>query len=553
MTNVDPLVPLPVVIALSSVLSVLAALLIAAAAERLRPPRDPLRGRAHRAVFLVADGAVVDSNEPGLALLAVLQAQHLPHGPERPAGAEGITGPAASWLRLQSHLAQRFPEATARLAATTGGSSGATWQLTASDGSGQTLEGEVADGVLRLTLGQAHPLAAGDGVVRLDPLAWQTLNEELEVLRRTTDASPVPAWREGADGRVVWANGAYLRLLAEAGQAEALAWPLPSLFAPERSVAGAGRSGRQCLTLGAQGQPRSFDLVQIDEAGARLVFALPADEAQRAERTKRDFVQTLSRTFATLPVGLAVFDLSRRLQLFNPALADLTGLEPEFLASRPGLEGVLNRMRDKHVMPEPRDYRAWTRRLLEVEAVACGAGFEEIWALPDGRTFRVGAAPHPDGALALLIEDVTSDIRLKRSFRAELDAGRAALDLVDEGVALFDAAGALLLTNAAFDRIWMLEGEESLLGMRFDEAVANWRDAGGEPAFWDRVAALTAPGSPGADVRGTMRLEDGEAFAVRARRAPGGGVMISFSAQGQSRDLARPARPEAQRLRRAIG
>jgi hypothetical protein len=63
-----------------------------------------------------------------------------------------------------------------------------------------------------------------------------------------------------------------------------------------------------------------------------------------------------------------------------------------------------------------------------VETAANGAAFEETWALPDGRTFRVSAAPHPDGALAFLIEDVTSDTHLKRSFRAELDA-EPALDL----------------------------------------------------------------------------------------------------------------------------
>ena len=516
----DVSLALPLVLVAASVLSVVAALLIAAALDRGRSGAgNPGTARAE-AVFLVGDGSVLDSNEAGLTLLATLAAQDRAHSEAAdPAGS--LPGPVASWMRLQRHLGGRFPGLADRLA-----EPGAeAWQIAAQDGSGLVLDGVDTGGTLRLTLrnGATAGQHEDEAEVRIDALSWRALNDELDALRRATDLAPVPAWRETADGRIVWANGAYLRLLAECGQSDPLGWPLPALFPPDRG------SGRQGLTTGAAGRQRWFDLAGVEDGAARLVFALPADEAQKAERARRDFVQTLTRTFATLPVGLAVFDRARRLQLFNPALTDLTGLEPEFLASRPGLEGVLNRMRDKHVMPEPRDYRAWTRRLLDVEAVVTGAGFEETWALPDGRSFRVSAAPHPDGALAILIEDVTSDIRLKRSYRAELDTGRAALDLVEDAVAVFGPGGDLVLTNAAFDRVWQLEGADSLAGVSLAEAVANWRLAGGEPDLWDRIGALAGPAATAPEVRGRMRLDDGEVLAIRARRPPGGGVMLAFS------------------------
>lgn len=525
----------PLVLVATSVLSVLAAVLIAAAFEgRARSPSAG-GGDGTEAVFLIGERSVLDANDAGMALLATLAAQDSSPGE--------TAGPAASWLRLTRHLAPRFPGFTARL---TGCNLGA-WQIAAEDGSGQVLQAVPANGSLRLVL--RHPAAAGerDEVVRLDPLSWRAINDELAALRSATDLSPVPAWRQAADGRIVWANGAYLRLLAESGHSDPLTWPLPALFAIDTA------SGtRQALT-GPTGRQRWFDLETVDEGAGRLVFALAADEAQRAERARRDFVQTLARTFATLPVGLAVFDRTRRLQLFNPALTDLTGLEPEFLASRPGLEGVLNRMRDKHVMPEPRDARSWMRRLLDVEAVASGAGFEETWALADGRSFRVSVAPHPDGALAFLIEDVTSDIRLKRSFRTELDAGRAALDLVDEGVAVFGPSGELVMTNSAFDRLWTLDGADSLAGVRFAEAIASWREAGGDPDLWSRVAELATPSAKLTEVRGTLQLADGEIFALRAKRAPGGGVLLAFAPQQQPVSLTPPPAAAPAALRRALG
>lgn len=68
-----------------------------------------------------------------------------------------------------------------------------------------------------------------------------------------------------------------------------------------------------------------------------------AEATLRAEATLQSFLQTLTRDFfAQLPIGLAVFDKDRRLQLFNPALADLTGLAVDFLSRRPTLLAVLD-------------------------------------------------------------------------------------------------------------------------------------------------------------------------------------------------------------------
>lgn len=531
----DAPLSLALAMAAGSVLAVLGALWLAAAAEAWRARRpEPAQAPPRAAAFLIDGGSVTDANPPGRALLATLAVQ-----------AGGAAGDGGDWTRLCHHLLRAYPGLDAAMRG-----DGAHWSLPGAAPTAPRLTGDRVAGGWRLTLDVAAEGGARDGSVTVDALSWTALGDELDLLRRTTDTSPAPTWRQDAQGQVVWANGAYLRLLAELGTPGPLSWPLPPLFAPDAVLRG-GRSSPLPATPGTA-VAHWFDLVAATEGEGHLIFALPADAAQQAERTRRDFVQTLSRTFATLPVGLAVFDRGRRLQLFNPALADLTGLEPEFLAARPGLEGVLNRMRDKHIMPEPRDYRAWSRRLMEVEAAAQGGGFEETWALPDGRSFKVSAAPHPDGALAFLIEDVTSDIRLKRSFRAELDAAQAALDLADDGIAVFSAGGDLVLTNAAFDHLWTLEGAETLAGVRLRDALSNWREAsvGGDVAIWDRVAALAGPplnspvsspsGLPMGDVAGTVDLGEGDLLSVCARRAPGGGISIAFRALDDARRVAEP-------------
>jgi PAS domain-containing protein len=140
------------------------------------------------------------------------------------------------------------------------------------------------------------------------------------------------------------------------------------------------------------------EAVTVDHPGGRTVFALPSDRLVRTEVSLRNFRQTLTKTFAHLPIGLAIFDRDRQLALFNPALLDLTALPADFLSSRPTLFAFLDAMRDRNMIPEPKDYRSWRRQMADLEKAAASGRYEETWILPSGQTYRVIGRPHPDGA-----------------------------------------------------------------------------------------------------------------------------------------------------------
>lgn len=498
-------VVLALVLVATSALTVVAVLLLSGLVRR--PGGEPRHQDtpATDAMLLFEDRVLIDTNAVGAALLDSLR---------------GTSQDAAQddWALLTRFLTRRFGDVVSELAQTGPGS-----ETTLCGADGLELRVQRRGGTLRLTV---IDTGCEGGSIRLDRLSYRAMRDELALLRRMTESAPLMMWRESPEGQVIWANGCYLHHATSSGT-DTLSWPLPSLFAdPAESV-------RQRLTLTARGaKPVDawFDLQQVDDGANRMVYALPADAAQKAERTKREFVQTLTKTFATLPIGLAVFDRTRRLQIFNPALADLTGLETEFLLSRPGIEGFLNRMRDKRVLPEPRDYRSWRKRLLDIETTGPSGEFEETWTLPDGQIFRVSVSPHPDGALAFLVEDITSETHLTRNVRAEAETSQAVLNQLDTAIAVFAPGGQLVLTNTAFSRLWTLEGEESLSGVTLAEALENWREAGDDPALWLRIGALArAGGTETEPIRGTMRLSDGECLQVEGRRTSTGAVMIAFA------------------------
>ena len=470
-------------------------------------------------VFLIDGAQVLDANDRGEDMMRLL------------ADASG-QGAGPDWGLVARHLVTAFPDLGAHLAQI---EPAVRRRLEAADGSGRALLLEGVLGHVRVTLTDT---SADDGTLVIDRLSFRALEDEVETLRNVTDRAPVLAWRENDNAQVIWANGAYLRFLVDNDVPGAGQWPLPAIFA------NTGTTGRHEVTH--QNAPAWFDLHRLPDAMGTLCFALPADEAQRAERARRNFVQMLTKTFATLPIGLAVFDRSRRLQVFNPALGDLTGLETEFLLSRPGLEGFLNRMREKRSLPEPRDFHGWSRRLLQIETGEGARDLEELWTLPGGETYRVSLRPHPDGGLSLVIEDVTAETHLSRNFRAELDTSQGVLDMLDQALVVFGADGQTILTNRAFDQLWHLREETSLAGVHFSEALAQWRDETGDASIWDSIASVARRDGPAA-MAGRITRQNGCALRIQARRASNGTLMVTFdSADTPPRVVPSPAQGQSQ-------
>ncbi|RQP06220.1 MAG: PAS domain-containing protein [Paracoccus sp. BP8] len=454
-------------------------------------------------VFLFRHQALVDATAPARALLASLPGE-------------------GDWQRLSSWLGMRLPEFGALLP-DLGGAARVELQERACDQPLRLRAEDLGDGLLRLTL--ADPAAENAGIL-VDSLSLGAMEQELEILRSTMDHSPMLAWRQDRQGQVTWANSAYLSLAEAKAEGQTL-WPLPQLIdlsvRPAQANAAAGSARRVQIDQG--GQSRWYDCHLHEVADQTVAIALPADAAVRAERSLREFVQTLTKTFADLPIGLAIFDRDRNLQLFNPALIDLTGLATGFLTARPTLYAFLDRLREARMVPEPKDYRSWRNQMNTLEAAASSGHHVEMWSLPGGQTYRVTGRPHPDGAVAFLFEDITSEISLTRKFRADLSLGAEVLDALEDGVAVFAANGELLISNRRYAELWGRAAPATL-----DDHVAIWTETcGSSPGLAILREALNAA-HPDEPLRGAMAGPAGGLLSWGLRGLSGGRLLLSFAA-----------------------
>lgn len=401
-----------------------------------------------------------------------------------------------------------------------------------------SVSGRATDGQLVISVGPAE-IGAGRQVI--DAPVLDALQAETEDLRRALDLGRAAIWTEDAGGRVIWANGPYLSLVERlaAGGTDALTWPLPALFADQLDPMPEPGSLRRCHLPSPDGEsidrlagPNGslwFEVSARRHAEVTLLCATPIDRLVAAEASLRNFVQTLSKTFAHLPIGLAIFDKRRELMLFNPALVTLSTLPPEFLSRRPGLVAFLDALRDRQRMPEPKNYRSWRDEIAHLEERAEQGTYQELWTLPGGQSFRVIGRPHPDGAVAFMFEDITSEVLLTRQFRGELDLYQSVLDDTPGALAVFSGEGRLVVANAAYGRLWSVDTGDHLGVLSVAEATQAWQTAFQPSPCWAAIRQFASHKSDRTPWTEDVTLQDGRRLTLRVGPLAGGAMSVRFS------------------------
>lgn len=291
----------------------------------------------------------------------------------------------------------------------------------------------------------------------------ETLRNRLRDRDQLWQHAPLLAWRTGPADDIVWSNAAFQTKTRITDDAFDLGGVSEAKTALTTAAATARISAKPVRVMieerrGGQNRTEWMDVeTRVDEAGFATSYARDVTDLVHAEDSLRRFISTLTETFAHLPIGLAIFDDKRRLSLFNPALTDLVQADPARLAQKPSLREFLDRLREKRIMPEQRDYEQWRANVARLEAAATAGTLSEHWFLSSGQTLHVTGRPHPNDAIAILFEDISAATQLERRFSSEIELSRATLDLMQEAVAVYDTAGELIFSNKAFAKLWDID------------------------------------------------------------------------------------------------
>ncbi|WP_299786819.1 PAS-domain containing protein [uncultured Marivita sp.] len=353
-------------------------------------------------------------------------------------------------------------------------------------------------------------------------------------LRPALIHAPEPIWSLSSDGDFIWGNDAFARYADAHGGPRAFADHISDLLSRSDVL----RSRRLKLDAPDLGhtQKRWLEVTKKEIETGTLYFATGIDAVVRAEEAQRNFVQTLSKTFANLTTGLAIFDRDRRLALFNPALIDLSAVSVEFLSSRPALFEFFDKLREKQVMPEPKCYDDWRERMAKLVAAASDDRFRETWNLAGGQTLDVTGRPYPDGAIAFLFNDITAEVSLTRGFRTELETMQSLLDVLEDAVAVFNQQGVLTACNEAYKQMWKVDPDTCIADSTIVDATQEWKAAFHPSPVWPELRDFVISTSERASWDSELRSKDGREVICRVDPICFGSTLVRFCHAEKRRD-----------------
>lgn len=382
------------------------------------------------------------------------------------------------------------------------------------------LEVEAWDSMIRLTI---HDDTSGART--LHPLAVTAMEAELGVLRRIAEESPQLTWIETDEGEVSWVNRSYLAVADRINHPNVQQWPPARLFPTFGSGGQPPEKRRLALQIPSQTNSNWYDVYSLPHDGETLHFAVDAIEAVTAEEQGRMFIQTLTKTFSQLSIGIAVFDRKRELVMFNPALLDLTGLSAEFLLGRPRIRAVLDNLRNLNMIPEPRNYASWREEMAALEAEAAVGTYAENWTLPGGKTYRVTGRPHPDGAIAFMFEDISDEVSLTRNFRTEIETAQSVIDALEDAIIVVSPTGTVVSMNTSYHSSWKAP-QTDRGDVQIADEISHWRQMSQTSAVWDQLLPQVMRQSSDCGYKGTVDRLDGQKIEVSAIQLEGGMTMI---------------------------
>lgn len=217
------------------------------------------------------------------------------------------------------------------------------------------------------------------------------------------------------------------------------------------------------------------------------------------EKKLQTHLASYREVLESLSAGVAIYDADQHMRYFNNAYARMFDFDERFLCQNPHLSEVLDDLRARRLLTESPDYNAYKR-----EQVAMLQNLlkplEQLTHLPDGRSIRVIASPHPMGGSFYIYEDLTDRLNLEAKYNTQLAVYNETLDNLVEGVAVFGSDNRLQFSNKAFEALWRLEPGSMKKGEHLSTLAEHVRHLLSPSKDWDsyknRVMELVTDRKP---------------------------------------------------------
>ena len=359
------------------------------------------------------------------------------------------------------------------------------------------------------------------------------------VMRAALDALDFPVWMRDKDLNISWTNRFYQSVVDDTAAAvisEQKELPLtgaaknemtPRVLAQRAFAKGYPQSMRGHIIV--QNQRKLVDIAEIPLVDEKRMIGLALDITKEEEWSSayERLSASYKESMEQLRTSIAMFDADTRLEFYNAAYEQLTGMPAQFLDQRPKFVEIVDKLRELRKLPELVDYKLYKQQW-QHKFTSLIEPHEEMQYLPDGSVLRMIVVPRPMGGLIITQEDVTSRLQLETSYNTLIAVQQETMDNLSEGLAVFGEDGRLRLSNQSFAAMWKI-APEKLSGAAHVSQIIEQARAFFAEGEWAAVKNILLANALERDTRrGRLELNDGRVLEYSVVPLPDGNMLNAY-------------------------
>lgn len=290
--------------------------------------------------------------------------------------------------------------------------------------------------------------------------------EQMEDYRILIDNLPCPAWLRNENLEITLLNRPYLKLLGlkdfkEVNGSNTLLHDLgntTNFLEMAKNAKDSNTAQKKLVNILTDGDLKKYEITETPyydsslkttRTVGTLVDMTGFDEVKRNYQVHLDSHLDI---LSSLDTAFCIINTKHNFTFGNAAFLKLWNLPENFLDNAPHYNLFLDAIREKKVLPEVSDFKAYKEE--ENKAFdALTEQREDMLYIPDGRTFRRIRAPHPDGTL-IAYEDISERLEDARRLSDLISVQQGILDNISDSIVIFSPTLKLKTYNIAFLKLW---------------------------------------------------------------------------------------------------
>ena len=351
------------------------------------------------------------------------------------------------------------------------------------------------------------------------------------------DKSPLPIWIRNNNFKVIESNDAFEKINANTNNFE-----LAKKSHTENEI----RTESREISVGDE--ERLFKIIEVPTESGTVGFAIDITKKNEVKK-KLDFSISLQKQFLeTSASAVAIYGADTKLMYYNVTFASLWNLDKEFLDKNPTYDSILEKQREKRLLPEQTDFQEFKIDQLKLFSNLTDMD-EEFLYCPNGKTIRRMIMPHNNGGLICTFDDVSDKMALEISYNTLMAVQKETLDNLQEGVAFFGENGLLKLFNPAFAAMLGFNKNTLDLNPHFSEILESVRNF--SPEWKEYKEHLTRILSSRRATHEIIEWVDHKVISLNTIPLPDGGLLCSFADITDSMIVERTLREKNRALEQA--